>query len=151
MKQTVVVVADSTCARIFITESSSSPLNEIEDMVHPEGRLHDRDLTSDLPGKGSGRGSESGSNKHSYEGRADPKKHELSEFAKRVADYLDDARKANKISRILLIATPNFLGELRSYLSSETSKKIVFELDKNLAHKNIDEIRNHLPKHYPHK
>ena len=118
-------------------------------MAHPEGRLHDRGLTSDLPGKGSGGGSGNGLNKHAYEGETDPKKHELSEFAKRVADYLDDARKTDKILRILIVATPNFLGEVRSHLSSETSKKIVFELDKNLTHKSVDDIRKHLPKRYP--
>ncbi len=154
MKHTMIVVANSTCARIFVAESSSSPLTEIETMTHTEGRLHARDLTSDLPGKGSGGGTGvatgSGSSRHAYEGKTDPKEHELSEFAKRVADYLDDARKANKISRILLVATPPFLGEVRSNLSAATNKKVVFELDKNLTHNSVDDIRKHLPRYFPH-
>jgi protein required for attachment to host cells len=147
MKLTMIVVADSTRARIFTADSPSSPLNEIETMAHPEGKLHDRDLTSDLPGKNSGG---DGSGGHAYQDETDPKKHELAEFAKRVANYLDDARNANKLSDLLVIAAPAFLGELRAQLSSETNEKIVFELDKNITHHNVEDIRKHLPEFLTH-
>ena len=65
-------------------------------------------------------------------------------FAKRVADYLDDARKSNKLNKLILVAAPAFLGKLRTHLSSETSEKIVFELDKNIAHDSVEDIRKHL-------
>lgn len=148
MKSTMIVVADSTCARIFTTESPKSPLVEIETMAHPEGRLHDRQITSDLPGKVKGTDSSGG---HAYQAETDPKKHELSEFAKRVADFLDDARKTNKLSNLLLVAAPAFLGELRAHLSSETSQKVVFELDKTLTHHTPEDIRKHLPKSFTHE
>ena len=147
MKSTMIVVADSTRARIFTTDSASSPLNEIEVMAHPEGRLHDRDITSDLPGKGVGG---QGSGGHAYQEETDPKKHELVEFAKRLATYLDDARNANKLSNLLVVAAPSFLGELRAHLSSATNEKIVFELDKNLTHHSVEEIRQHLPEFLTH-
>jgi len=66
------------------------------------------------------------------------------EFAKRLADYLDETRKANNLNKLIIIAAPAFLGELRNHLSSETSEKIVFELDKNLAHHSEEDIRSHL-------
>lgn len=143
MKPIMIVVADSTRARIFTADTVSSPLIEIETMAHPEGRMHDRDITSDLPGKGLGG---NGSGGHAYQSETDPKKYKLSEFAKRVADYLDTARCANKISNLLLVADPTFLGELRAQLSKETHKKVVFELDKNLTHRSDEDIRKHLPK-----
>ena len=68
------------------------------------------------------------------------------EFAKRIADYLDDARKTNNLNKLFIVAAPAFLGELRAHLSNETSEKIVFELDKNLAHHSAEDIRQHLPK-----
>jgi protein required for attachment to host cells len=147
MKTIMIVVADSTCARIFTTDSASSPLNEIETMAHPEGRLHDRDITSDLPGKGLGG---TGAGGHAYQGETDPKQHELAEFAKRVADYLNDACTANKLSALLLVAAPSFLGELRTQLSSATNKTIVFELNKNIAHLKAEDIRKHLPEFLTH-
>ena len=45
MKSTYILVADNVRARIFTTESTSSPLEEIEAMAHTEGRLHDREMT----------------------------------------------------------------------------------------------------------
>ena len=141
MKPMMIVVADSSRARIFTAESAHSELNEIETMAHPEGRSHEQNLVSDMPGKESGKG---GAGAHAYEEKIEPKKQEMIEFAKRIADYLDDVRKANKLNKLLIVAAPAFLGELRSHLSNETREKIVFELDKNLAHHDVVDIRNHL-------
>ena len=137
----MIIVADSTRARIFTVDSAHSPLNEIETMAHPEGRVHEQNLVSDLPGKGSGKG---GGGDHAYQEKIEPKREEMIEFAKRIADYLDETRKANKLNKLIIIAAPAFLGELRTHLSSETSEKIVFELDKNLAHHSEEDIRHHL-------
>ena len=139
----MIVVADSARARIFTADSAHSALNEIETMAHPEGRMHEQDMVSDMPGKVSGKG---GGGDHAFQEKIEPKEEEMIEFAKRVADYLDDARKANKLNKLLLVAAPAFLGELRTHLSKETSEKIVFELDKNLAQHSVEDIRQHLSK-----
>jgi len=139
----MIVVADSARARIFTADSAHSPLNEIETMAHPEGRIHEQDMVSDMPGKDSGKG---GGGDHAFQEKIEPKEQEMIEFAKRVADYLEDTRKANKLNKLILVAAPAFLGELRTHLSKETSEKIVFELDKNLAQHSDEDIRQHLSK-----
>ena len=50
MKRTWVLVADSCRARIFSADKSNGPISEIETLAHPEARLHERDITSDVPG-----------------------------------------------------------------------------------------------------
>ena len=137
----IIVVADSTRARIFTVEPVNSALKEIETLTNPEGRMHEHDMVSDLPGKESGKGDAS----HAFQDKVTPKEQKLTEFAKRVADYLDDTRKANKLGKLSLIAAPEFLGELRNKLSDETRAKVTFELDKNLAHHDEEDIRKHLP------
>lgn len=141
MKHLMIIVADSTRARIFTVDSARSPLNEIETMAHPEGRIHEQNLVSDMPGKDSGKG---GGGDHAYQEKIEPKREEMIEFARRIADYLEETRKANNLNQLAIIAAPAFLGELRTHLSDETNKKIVFELDKNLAHHSEEDIRNHL-------
>lgn len=141
MKYMMIVVADSSRARIFTVDSARSPLNEIETIVHPEGRLHEQDMVSDLPGKDAGKG---GAGDHAYQEKIEPKEQEMISFAKRIADYLESARKANQLKKLVIIAAPEFLGELRSHLSTETSEKIVYELDKNIAHHSEEDIRQHL-------
>lgn len=146
MKSNLVLVADNSRARIFTIDSPKSSLHEIESIVQSEGRLHERDLTSDLPGKmkaGVGGG-------HAYESETPPKQQRAISFAKRLADYLDAARKANKLYNILIVATPTLLGELRKQMTSETAEMVVFELDKDLTLDSVDEIRLHLPKFLTH-
>lgn len=147
MKNTLIVVADSTRARIFTAETAKSPLQEIETLAHPESRQHDRDITSDLPGRATGA---FGSGTHTYETKTDPKQHEVSEFAKEIAAHLEGARNANKLSKLLLVADPAFLGELRTRLSKATYETVVFELDKNLTHQTPEDIRKYLPEFLTH-
>lgn len=146
MKLNIVVVADNSRARVFTIDSPSSPLHEIEAMTHSEGRLHERDMTSDLPGKIQG-GADGG---HAFEGRTNLKQQQTINFAKQVADYLDDTRKTNKLSKLLIVAAPAFLGELRKQMSDETAELVIFELDKDLTRHSVDDIRAHLPKFLTH-
>ena len=148
MKSIMIVVADSSRARIFTTDSPSSPLNEIETMAHPEGRMHEQDMVSDLPGKDSGQGGGAGG--HAYQDETEPKQQEVIDFAKRIADYLDDTRKTNKLGRLLIVAAPAFLGELRKQMSEQTNEFVVFESAKNLTQHSVEDIRNHLPKFLKH-
>jgi protein required for attachment to host cells len=146
MTSTWIVVADNSRARIFTAETSSSPLEEIEDMAHAEGRLHDREITEDLPGKIKNAGGIGG---HAFEQPTDPKKHEASNFAHRIVHYLEDAHNANRFSRLLVIAEPTMLGLLRKEMPEQIKRQITFELDKSITSLNAVDIRKHLPDYFP--
>lgn len=135
MKATI-VVADKAHARIFTAADDKAPLKEIETLVHPESRLHERDLTSGLSGRSGG---------NSYTGKTDHAHHEMEVFAIEIAQYLDDRRNKNEMDNLLLVAAPAVLGELRQHLTSATAKMVNFELNKNLAQHTPEDIRAHLP------
>jgi protein required for attachment to host cells len=145
MKSTYILVADSSRARIFTAETPSSPLEEIEALAHTEGRLHDRDMTSDLPGKIKGEGSVG----HAFEQPTDPKKHEASSFAHCIAGFLEKAHNEKKFEQLLIIAEPSFLGLLRNQLPEQIKKLVCFELDKNITTHSLEDIRKHLPTFLP--
>jgi len=145
MKLIWILVADSSRARIFKAEKSSS-IQEIEDLAHPEGRLHEQHLTSDLPGRDANK---NGVGKHAYQDQIDPKEQEAIDFAKRIARHLDESYSAKKFEQLLVIAAPSFLGTLRQQFSHEVSQRICFELDKNITMHSADDIRKHLPDHFP--
>ncbi len=147
MKLTWILVADNTRARIFTAETPSSPLAEIEALSHTEGRLHDREITSDLPGKIKNVGGIIGG--HAFEQPTDPKKHEADNFAHYITHYLEEAHNANKFEQLLVIAEPSFLGLLRNQLPEQIKKLVCFELDKNITTHSADDIRKHLPKFLP--
>ena len=142
MKNIWILVADSSRARIFETESVKSPLKETDDLTHPEARQHEQTLTSDLPGKQAA--SSSGSH-HAVADETDPKQHEAANFAREISQYLDDSRKKNRFSHLVILAAPSFLGLLRDHFTEDTLKLISYELDKNLVKHSTDEIRQHLP------
>ena len=121
MKPIYVVVADNVHARIFTVKTLSSPLEEIETLTHLEGRLHDREMTSDFPGKIKGNGKMG----HAFEQRTDPKQNESDKFASQIANYLEDAHNTNKFNQLLLIADPSFLGLLRKNFSEPIRKLVV--------------------------
>lgn len=147
MKSIMIIVADSSRARFFTTDSPTSPLHEIQTMAHPEGRIHEQNMVSDLPGKDSGTGSNGG---HAYQEIIEPKQQEIIEFAKRVTDYLEQMRHTEKIISLLIVAAPAFLGELRKAMSAGLNEMVVFEIDKNLTQHSVEDIRNHLPKYLTH-
>ena len=145
MKLTWIVVANNSLARFFTAETQSSPLTEIEALTHSEGRLHDREITSDFPGKIKGEGAVG----HAFEQPTDPKKHEADNFAHRIAHYLEEAHNDKKFEQLLIIAEPSFLGLLRNQLSEQIKKLVCFELDKNITTHSLDDIRKHLPTYLP--
>jgi len=147
MKLTWLVVADNSKARIFKVDSRMGPIEEIESIVHTEARLHEQDMTSDLPGRGNSNGSGAGG--HAYQDETSPKEQENINFAKQVAHELDLARKKNKFKQFGLVAAPGFLGNLRKQINAQTQKLACFELAKNLSHLTAQEIRQHLPERLP--
>ena len=146
MKLTWLVVADNSKARIFSVGSRMGPIQEIESIEHAEARLHEQNMTSDLPGRSNGKGGVGG---HAYQDEVSPKEQENINFAKTIANELDAARRNNKFKQFILVAAPGFLGNLRNQLNTKTQKLACFELAKNLSSLNAKEIREHLPERLP--
>jgi len=46
-----VLAADASRAKIWAASTPSSSLELVHEIESPEGRMHERDLTSDLPGR----------------------------------------------------------------------------------------------------
>lgn len=146
MNSTWLVVADNSRARIFSMETRSGPIEEIKSIVHTEARLRERNMTSDLPGRASGK---SGGAGHAYQDETSPKEQENINFAREIANELDAARKDKKFKQFVLVAAPGFLGNLRNQMNTQTQKLACFELAKNLSHLDAVEIRKHLPERLP--
>jgi protein required for attachment to host cells len=145
MANTWVLVADSSRARIFAVDSPTSPLTEFRTLVHPEGRQHEQDITSDLPGSQAGQDGRH----HAVSSETDPKKTEAIKFAKSISDYLEESINKHAYTRLVVVAAPAFLGLLREHMGPESSKRITLELDKDLTQHSTDDIRQHLPNRLP--
>jgi protein required for attachment to host cells len=147
MITTWVIAADRARARVFQTESFAAPLEEIDTLIHSQGRLHDRDITTDLPGKVKNPGGLGGG--HAFEQQTDPKKHEADVFTAEIVRYLEQAHNASRFDRLIVVADPSILGLIRQHMPHRLNALVSLELDKNLAGMTAAEIRSHLPEYLP--
>jgi protein required for attachment to host cells len=137
MTKTWVLVADSTRARVFSAPSPVAALTEEAEIAHP-APLRDR---SDANGRNE---SQAGSHRNLYEPQVDVKSQSLSIFAKKVADYLSDARARGKYEKLVLVAAPAVLGEIRGHLDQPTAKMLARELHKDIVHLTAAQIGTYL-------
>jgi len=142
MSRIWVLVADSTRARIFAAKSPVAAIEEVHEMQHPEGRLHQQDLSSDRPGRDF---DAQGSGSHAMDMEVDPKMQEAIDFAKKINQFLESACNQNKFDRLIIVSGPTFLGLLRDNMSTLVTKFVSREIDKNVVQMREDEIRKHLP------
>ena len=136
-----VLVADNSRARVFSARSSNSALEEVDGFVHAASRLHDRDLTSDLPGRAF---DSLGGGRHAMEQRVDPKDEQAIRFAEQLTAYLEDGRVHHRYDKLYVVAPPAFLGILRDHYG-HIAPLVSTEIDKHLTQCTPAELRQHLP------
>ena len=141
MKAIRIVVADSARARIFTLSERGGKLQEIADLSHPESRLHDTELTSDLPGRTF---DSHGQGRHGMEQATEPKEREAQAFAVEIARYVERSQRDESFDSLVLVAPPKFLGRLRSELNKAAREALVGELDKNLVEADGKTLEQHL-------
>lgn len=135
MATTWILAADSSRARILQVTDPEQRLDEVEDLLNPEGRAHERDLLADGHPRLRGTAGPGSDRQETSVGE-----HQTELFAKRIGDYLDKARNAHRYDRLHLIAPPKFLGQLRKELGKEVQKLVADELPKDLSWLNAREI-----------
>lgn len=136
-----VLVADSSRARIFSKNGREAYVEE-SGFIHPESRLHEQQLTSDLPGSAS---SHVGGERHGVNAKVPPKQHEAMVFSRQVADHLETARTQGRFNKLAIVAPPAFLGLLREQFSSALSGVVTSEINKNLVQLKPHDLMPHLP------
>jgi protein required for attachment to host cells len=126
MATTWIIAADSSRARV-LQVADRERLVEIESLLNPNGRLQDRELTTDANPRLHGPGGLSA--------REEPSavEHTVEMFSKRIGDYLEKARTDHRYDRLYLVAPPKFLGLLRKELGREVEKLVFDEVPKDLS------------------
>lgn len=138
---TWIVVSDSSAARIFsIVDPTDQPV-ELESIVHPEGRMLARELTSDLPGRAF---DSAGQGRHAVESEVGPREQAAIDFAILLSKRLERARVQHEAEHLVLISPPDFLGLMRKSMTAEARRMVVLELDRNFVKLPPKELRERL-------
>jgi len=140
MKTIWVIAADASRARV-LQVASPKKLTEVTHLDNPEGRMQDRELTTDAHprfrragGPGSDR-EETSATEHATE-----------MFAKRIGDYLEKARTRHRYDKLVVIAPPHLLGALRKEYGKEVGKLVTQELPKDLTWLSKHELEGYFSK-----
>jgi protein required for attachment to host cells len=141
MPNTLVLVAESSRAKLYTVENRRAPFMEVDAMVHPESRAHEGDLVSDSAGSDGG---SNGQGRHIIDSKHSAKDNEALIFARDIASRLDSGRNKGEYDRVVLVAPPAFLGVLRDNLSKEVLGMVSCQVDKNLVQKPAEVLREYI-------
>lgn len=143
MSKTIwIVVANRVTARIFATDSPLGAIEEIETLLHPQGRMQEGALVTDKPGRTTER---VGPGRSATDPDTSQHEHEATVFATEIAATLTKARNDARYGTLVLAAPPAFLGALRKSIDAQTRKLVTLELDKDFAQLDARALRAHLP------
>ena len=140
MTKSWIVVTDSAQVRIFDADSSTKECTEIAGLIHPESRLHGRDLTASPDGRTF---DSVGGGRHGMSQHQSPHEHEANLFARRIAEWLSISRATGEFEHLQLAAPPAFLGMLRKSLDDNIRQSLEHVVTKNLIHETPDSIAVH--------
>jgi protein required for attachment to host cells len=132
-RRTLVVVADGSRARFLEPRHESRTLVPASraDMVWPESRERGRDVVTDRAGR-----AENTANRtirSALDSPSDVHKLEKHRFAAALAEALEDLRQGREYDRLVLVAPPRSLGELRELLSPQVKQWVSQEVAKDLT------------------
>lgn len=140
-----VVIADRSRARIFQTDGSIDQLQEVQDLLNPEGRTDDADLRRDAKGRYVGKGERQQG--HTAEPHVSREEHDEEMFSREVSDVLEHGCDAQRYDSLVVVAPPEFLGLLRKQLSTRVEQRVTRQLDTGLANWDASQIRDYLKQH----
>ena len=127
--KTWVLVADGASARVFDFHAGQRSLHRVHAMDSEEARMKTSEIMSD----NEGRRSDTGPNQRSTVGPADAQRHAKGEFSQDVAAWLDKAAAEHRYEKLVLVAAPQMLGDLRKALSKPAAEKVMKEVAKDLT------------------
>jgi protein required for attachment to host cells len=133
------LLADAAHARLFARTLPAGPWRELPEEALENETPPSRALGTERPG----RVRESASTtRHAIEPRTDPHRAARLGFARHLAERLED--DASRFARLLLVAPPAFLGDLRAELGPAAGAKLAGSLDRDLVKLEVAAIAQHL-------
>jgi protein required for attachment to host cells len=137
---TWVLVADGKTARVLQQDAHSAPLTVTEELQASLPH-HARDIKTSPPGRAFAAGTPA---RHAMEPRTDPLAYEKHRFARRVAQLMNEAARQKRFRRLVLVAPPKTLGDLRAELDDAATKLVGAEVPHDHVHTPPDELLTRL-------
>jgi len=136
-----ILVADGAKMLFFRNEGDADNPNLTVIAAEQQADQYDRDIKTDLAGQKPGGGSVL-SGQGSTAGEADFHRQAEDRFAAEAAERINRAALANEFERLIIVAPPKTLGELRKHYHKQVTGKIAAEIPKDLTGHPVDRIES---------
>jgi protein required for attachment to host cells len=139
-----VVVANTNDCKIYHFQKIPAQISFLKEMSEPENKLKASEhLTTDRPGHYHGGGSARGA----FSPHTDPKQNEYDNFARKIAQELNDARNGQQFDELIIVAEPHMHGLIDQHLDKHVKNMVIHDLQKDLVHMNERDLLAYLLKH----
>lgn len=139
MSKNWILIANASQARIYANHGVKKGLSLVKEFAHAESREKAAELVSDQQGSFKGQGNGKGSFV-----AIDPKANEMEHFALELAKELEDGRTHNHFSRLILVASPHFLGLLKARLTPHVRDLVSDTVEKDYVRASEKELVGYL-------
>ena len=129
MTTTWILTASRSSASLFETDWPGKLMRRIQDISNPQGRLQNKDIDTDKPGRVY---DSFGERRHSTSPKQEPTEHISQQFAQNLAELLNKGRLSHAYDKLIIMAGPKFLGILRAALDKNTAALVVQTVNKEL-------------------
>ena len=139
--RTWILIADGARARIVENSGPDHSVVEVEGLEFTSDHAATHDLVTDRAGRSF---SSQGPGRSAIEARTDPHRDLKAKFAHHLAGVLANELGLGRYSRLILVAAPVTLGDLRRAISDKVRATIVGEIAHDLTKTPNSEIAGHL-------
>lgn len=138
-----VVLADTNTCRIYNYRRRPEHLSLVKEILHPENKLKDKDLTSDKPGH-----YVAGDLGHgAYSQPSDPKEIRIDNFSREIAKALDHGRATNAYDELIVITAPHMNGLLFQHANKHVKDLVAHVIEKDVVYLKDKELLDFLEDH----
>jgi protein required for attachment to host cells len=135
--RTWILVADGARARVYESLGKRGDVTEREELRRDTDLPPTRELDADRPGRGN---VPTTAHRHGFQPTSDSHRELKRDFAEDFAALLEEQLAAGAYDRLVLVAAPVTLGDLREALSDRVRGVVTAELDKDLTKHSAREL-----------
>lgn len=128
---TWILIADAALAKLYSAKNIRGEWSLVQTFDNPAAHEQDQDLVADKFGSYKAPMEPGGS---AFDERTDPKRAEIDQFGRHLANVLREGRTRNAYQRLILVAPPRFQGIVKKHCDAHTEQCFIHHLAKDYVH-----------------
>jgi len=139
--RTWILIANGAQAHILLNDGPGHGVTALDEFEFQSANMSNQEINADRPGRSF---DSTGDSRHAMEPATDPHRHEAREFATMLVDVLSDQHAKQAYDRLIIVAAPATLGDLRNKLPQALKTIITGEIAKDLTRVPIHDMAPYL-------